>query len=40
MKDKVLAAVMGFLNGGDLPEVINQTIIVLIPKVASPQELP
>jgi hypothetical protein len=40
VKDKVLAAVMGFLNGGDLPEVINQTIIVLIPKVASPQELP
>jgi hypothetical protein len=39
VRDSVLAAVMDFLNGGDMPEVINHTIIVLIPKVANPQEL-
>lgn len=32
-------AVLGFLNGGEMPEVINQTLLVLIPKVANPQEL-
>jgi hypothetical protein len=36
LKDKVLSAVLGFLNGGDMVEVINHTILVLIPKVANP----
>jgi hypothetical protein len=39
VKGKVVSAVLGFLNGGDMPEVINQTILVIIPKVATPQEL-
>lgn len=39
LKDKIVAAVLTFLEGGDMPEVINQTILVLIPKVANPQEL-
>ena len=39
VKEKVTAAVLGFLNGGEMPEVINRTILVLIPKVANPQEI-
>jgi hypothetical protein len=39
VRDSVLVAVLGFLNGGDMSEVINHTIIVLIPKIANPQEL-
>jgi hypothetical protein len=39
LKNQVVAAVLTFLEGGDMPEVINQTILVLIPKVANPQEL-
>ena len=39
MKENVTAAVLGFLNGGELPEQINRTVLVLIPKVANPQEL-
>jgi hypothetical protein len=39
LKDKVLSAVLGFPNGGDMPEVINHTILVLIPKVANPSEM-
>jgi hypothetical protein len=35
----VIEVVLGFLNRGDTPEVINQTILVLIPKVANPDEL-
>jgi hypothetical protein len=27
------------LNGGDMPEVLNQTILVLIPKIANPDVL-
>lgn len=33
------ASVLGFLNGGEMPEVINRTLLILIPKVANPQEL-
>ena len=32
-------AVLNFLNGGQLPEGVNQTTIVLIPKIKNPQEL-
>jgi len=39
MKENVTVAVLGFLNGGELPEQINRTVLVLIPKVANPQEL-
>ena len=39
VKEKVTNAVLGFLNGGEMPEVINRTILVLIPKVANPQEI-
>lgn len=38
-KSCVLSAVLGFLNGGDLPEEVNKTLLVLIPKVSNPQEL-
>lgn len=30
---------LGFLNGGEMAEEVNQTLLVLIPKVANPQEL-
>jgi hypothetical protein len=39
LKASITTAVLGFLNGGDLPEDINKTLLVLIPKVANPQEL-
>lgn len=39
LKENVIAALLGFLNGGDMPEEINRTLLVLIPKVANPQEL-
>ena len=32
----VTAAVLDFLNGGDMPECINRTTIVLIPMVKHP----
>jgi hypothetical protein len=36
---RVTAAVLDFLNGGAMPESINNTTIVLIPKVKNPQEM-
>jgi hypothetical protein len=39
LKERVTAAILGFLNGGEMPEEINRTLLVLIPKVANPQEL-
>jgi hypothetical protein len=39
LKDEITQAVLGFLNGGEMPESINKTILVLIPKVPNPQEL-
>ncbi|EEE59262.1 hypothetical protein OsJ_11281 [Oryza sativa Japonica Group] len=35
----VTRAVLNFLNGGELPEAINQTTLVLTPKVKHPQDL-
>jgi hypothetical protein len=39
VKDSVVEAVLGFLNGGAMSEEVNKTVLVLIPKVANPQEL-
>jgi hypothetical protein len=37
--EEVTRAVLKILNGEDSPEVINKTFIVLIPKVAQPEEI-
>jgi hypothetical protein len=37
--DEVTGAVLHILRGDDSPEGVNKTSIVLIPKVASPEEL-
>jgi hypothetical protein len=39
LKESVTEAVLVFLNGGEMPEVINRTLLVLIPMVANPQDL-
>lgn len=39
VKPGVVSAVLGFLNGGDLPEDVNMTLLVLIPKTSNPQDL-
>jgi hypothetical protein len=39
IKDDVTRAVLQFLNGGDMSESINNTVLALIPKVRNPQEL-
>jgi hypothetical protein len=39
LKEDVCSAVRHFLNGGDMPEDVNKTILVLIPKVKQPQDL-
>jgi len=39
VKGCVVNAVLGFLNGGEMPEEVNQTLLVLIPKVTNPQDL-
>ena len=36
VKECVVPAVLDFLNGGDLPEEVNKTLLVLIPKVTNP----
>jgi len=35
----ICQAILSFLNGGDMPSVVNNTVLVLIPKVKNPQEL-
>jgi hypothetical protein len=35
----VTSAVLHFLNGGEMPESVNSTTLVLIPKVKHPQEM-
>lgn len=37
--DGVIAVVLDFLNGGEMPESMNSTTIVLIPKIKHPQEM-
>jgi hypothetical protein len=38
-KSEICAAVRSFLSGGEVPEGLCDSIIVLIPKVAKPKEL-
>ena len=39
LKQAICRAVRDFLEGGVMPDVVNSTVLVLIPKVKSPQEL-
>lgn len=39
LKEVVCNAVRTFLEGGDMPEVVNSTVLVLIPKIKNPQDL-
>ena len=34
----ISTAVLAFLNGGDMTDVVSSTILVLIPKVRNPQD--
>jgi hypothetical protein len=36
IKEDVTRVVLLFLNGGEMPELINNTMIALIPKVRNP----
>ena len=33
VKEDICNAVLTLLNGGDMPEVVNNTVLVLIPKI-------
>jgi hypothetical protein len=39
LKNDVCSAIRSFLEGGEIPEVVNTTVLVLIPKIKHPQEL-
>jgi hypothetical protein len=39
VKDDVASAVLAFLQGGHMPEILSTTIIALIPKVKNPQNI-
>lgn len=39
IKDDLVPAILGFLNGGDLPYGFNDTSITLIPRVRNPQSI-
>jgi hypothetical protein len=39
VKDDIVLAILGFLNGGELPPRLNDTCITLIPKVQHPQKI-
>jgi hypothetical protein len=39
VKEDICCAVLTFLNGGDMPDIVNNTVLVLIPKVKKPQDL-
>jgi hypothetical protein len=39
LKREVSMAVRSFLEGGSMPDIVNRTILVLIPKVKQPQDL-
>jgi hypothetical protein len=39
VNEDICYAVLDFLNGGDMPVVVNNTILILIPKVKNPHDL-
>jgi hypothetical protein len=39
LKNSICLVMRNFLNGGDIPEMVNTTMVVLIPKVKNLQEL-
>jgi hypothetical protein len=39
VKDDICHAVLTFLNGGDMPEIVNNIVLVLIPKVKNLEEV-
>ena len=39
LQREVIPAVLEFLNGGELPVELNDTLITLIPKVRNPQNI-
>jgi hypothetical protein len=39
LKEPVVKAALGFLNGGEMRDEVNKTLLVLIPKVQNPYEL-
>jgi hypothetical protein len=39
LKNDICLAIRKFLEGGEMPEIVNSTVLVLIPKVKQPQEL-
>ena len=39
LKDVVCDAIHTFLEGGEMPEIVNSTVLVLIPKIKNPQDL-
>jgi hypothetical protein len=36
LKEPVVKAALGFLNGGEMHDEVNKTLLVLIPKVQNP----
>lgn len=39
LKGVVCNTIRRFLNGGEMPEIVNSTVLVLIPKIKAPQDL-
>jgi hypothetical protein len=39
LKKDICSAVRGFMEGGQMPKIVNNTTLVLIPKVKQPQDL-
>jgi hypothetical protein len=39
IKEDVSKAVLQFLNDGEMPDILNNTVLTLIPKVKNPQDL-
>jgi hypothetical protein len=39
LKNDICAGIRKFLEGGEMPEIVNSTVLVLIPKIKQPQDL-